>query len=353
LSPKKEILGIDCSRYPTNELVTGVELYTKKIIDGLLASDLPFEIRLYTKQKLPLDFPQTIIDLKKYWTLLGLSQELKRNPIDRLFIPSHTLPYHAPAKSFVTVHGLEASHCPCAYTLHQRILQKTSTHRAVKKSAKLIAVSSAVGEDLQRIYKCPSDKIAVVHHGYNPQEIQTQENKHGKYILSVGRLEARKNQLRLIKAFEKISAEFPEYRLVLAGGKGHGSKEINTAIQNSPVKNKILKLGAVEHSQVLGLMQNAEIFAYPSLAEGFGLPILEAFDAGTAVLTSNTTCLPEIAGSGAVLVNPCSTRHIAQELANLLKDKNLREKNIAEGKKQLQNFSWEKCVAQTRKVLVS
>lgn len=330
-----------------------MELYTKKIVDGILASDLPFEIRLYTREKLPLPFPQTVIKLKKYWTLLGLSQELKRNPVNRLFIPSHTLPAHAPVKSFLTVHGLEASYCPQAYTLREKVLQAQSTRKAVRRCAKLIAVSEAVAKDLQKIYGCPAEKIEVVHHGYDPQKILTQKNDFGKYILSVGRLEVRKNQLRLIKAFEKISAKFPEHKLLLVGGDGHGAKEIHQAIKRSPVRERILAFGAIPHAEVLALLENAEVFAYPSLAEGFGLPVLEAFNAETAVITSCTTCLPEIAVSGAVFVNPCSVNHIAQELAKLLSEPALRAKLIQNGKTQLQKFSWEKCVQETLKILAS
>jgi len=353
VSTKKEILGIDCSRYPTNDYVTGVELYTKKVIDGILQAKLPYEIRLYTREKLPIKYPQTIIKLKKYWTFLGLGRELKRNPVDRLFVPSYALPSHAPAKSFVTVHGLEASYFPKAYSLRQKFLQKQGVRKAIKKCDRIIAVSRSVATDLQKIYKCPPEKIVVVHHGYEPEKITKTENLYGQYILQVGRLETRKNQSNLIRGFEKISPKFPKCKLVLAGGDGYDAKKIKKIIARSPVRDKIILLGAVPHHEALALMQNAAILAYPSLAEGFGLPILEAFGAGVPVLCSDTTCLPEIAGQGAFFVDPFSVKSIAKGLATLLGNESICQKIIADGKAQLQNFSWEKCVQETINILVS
>lgn len=357
---KNEILGIDCSRYPLHTRVTGVELYTKEIIDHLLKLNLPLRIRLYTRTPLPLSGPnieQTVIRRQHLWTRFGLSRELKKRPISRLFIPSHTLPNYAPTKSFVTIHGLEASHFPAAYSTFQHFHQRWSTKHAIQKAHRLIAVSQSVANDLENFYHCPPSKISVIHHGFsasahtpdNPQEFA----EFAPYILSVGRLEQRKNQTRLLQAFARFHHRFPRYRLLLAGPPGHGAQEINELIEELHLADSVIKLGFVPHEKIKNLLAGSTIFAYPSLAEGFGFPVLEAFAANTPVLTSATTCLPEVAGDAALLIDPLSIDKIYQGLLTLTTNDTLRQKLIRKGQTRLADFSWQACAEETAEILLA
>jgi len=368
----KTILGIDASRYPTSDKVTGVEHYTKEIIDGILANadSLGYdEIRFFTRHYLPNlkgeNISQKVIKMRRLWTRVGLTKELKRNPVDALFIPSHTLPENAPEHSFITIHGLESVRFPEAYTRFQRLHQKWSTEKAVKSAERLICVSQSVADDLAEFYACPPEKTAVVHNGFDARCIKG-GRKNGneelileaygiqddeQYILSVGRIEARKNQYRLIQAFAKLKEEYPKLKLILAGPESYKGKSALKLISELGLNDDVNLLGHVSHCDIKHLLSHAQLFAYPSLAEGFGIPILEAFATRTPVLTSNTTALPEIAGDGAVLVDPENVDDIYAGLKKILDSPHLQNELRDAGDKQLKNFSWKKCVDETLEII--
>lgn len=370
MSNSKKIIGIDASRYPLGKNITGVELYTKKIIDGLLSENLNCKIRLYTRQEINFknkNVEQVVIKRKRLWTRIGLSNELLRNPVDTLFIPSHTIPNNAPKKTFVIIHGLEASHFPSAYSHFQRFYQRWSTQKAVKHAYKLIAVSQAVKEDLIKFYKCPKEKIEVVYNGFDGKEftkkISSKKinlvleeygiNPKNPYILNIGRVEERKNQYRLILAFKKFLQKNPDYTLILAGPLGYKGSTIKRITKRLGLKDKVKFLGFVPHQDIKYLLQGCSIFAFPSLAEGFGFPVLEAFASGCPVITSDYSALKETAENSAILINPFSPEEIHQALETLANDDKLRKKLITAGKKQIEKFSWEKCIKETKKIILS
>lgn len=367
------ILGIDCSRYAA-EKPTGVELYTNHIVEGVLAQAdvLGYdEVRLYVKNAQQLEkllylieqsgqkSPQVrLIERPFLWTLLWLSWEMLRRPIDRLFVPSHTLPLIVPPQSVLTVHGVEALLFPQAYSLQQRWYQEFSLWWAKKKGAELVAVSEAVKKDLVRIFQIPEDEIAVVWNGIEKMKneklkMQNQGTTQieGKYLLHVGRLEERKNQLRLIEAFELIAKEYPKLQLVLVGGDGYGAEKIHARVEQSAIKDRFQLTGYLGRDVIQGLMEKAELFVYPSLAEGFGIPILEAFAAGVPVLTSRGSATEEVGGNAVLLCDALSVESIANGLKQLLDDEALRKQKIREGKKRLDLFSWDRCVDETMKIL--
>lgn len=367
------ILGIDCSRYAA-EKPTGVELYTNHLVEGIIlqADTLGYdEIRLYVKNAQQLEkllylietsaqktLQVKLIERPYLWTLLWLSLEMLRRPVDVLFVPSHTLPLVVPGRSILTVHGVEALLFPQAYSLQQRWYQQFSLWWAKKKGAQLIAVSEAVKKDLVRIFQISEEMVKVVWNGVEKvqsSKFKVQSEKtfsiEGKYVLNVGRLEERKNQLRLIEAFEQIAAEFPNLQLVLVGGDGYGAEKIHARVDASPAKERIQLTGYLGRDVVQQLMERAELFVYPSLAEGFGIPILEAFAAGVPVLTSQGSATEEVGGGAVVLCDPLSVESIASALRQLLSDETLCKQKIREGKKRLDLFSWDRCIDETMKIL--
>jgi|CXWL01.1.fsa_nt_gi glycosyltransferase involved in cell wall biosynthesis len=370
------ILGLDCSRYAA-EKPTGVETYTDRVVDGIIARAdlLGFkELRCYVRSAIQVEqllykiekFGQKtvkvkLIERKNLWTLVWLSWEMIRAPVDLLFVPSHTLPFFIPRYSLMTVHGLEALLFPQAYTVTQRLYQRFSIWWGKVQGTKLVAVSEAVKKDLLKFFVMGKDRIQVVYNGFDrvetneksPPVEETKPMIEGDYILNVARLEERKNQLRLIQAFEAIAVEFPELKLVLVGPDGMGAVAIHAAVEKSAVKDRIVVPGYQHRETVQGLMEHAKVFAYPSLAEGFGIPILEAFDAGTPVLTSKGSAMEEIGADAAVYVDPLSVESIAAGLKSLLTDKSLVKKNVESGKKRMELFSWEHCVEGTVAVLKS
>lgn len=161
------------------------------------------------------------------------------------------------------------------------------------------------------------------------------------YILSVGTVEPRKNHLRLIRAFESLVQDTDaDVQLVLAGGPGWKMEEVSRALAASPARERIHTLGFVSEAELADLYAGAQVFAYPSLYEGFGLPVLEAMFAGIPVLTSNVSSLPEVAGTAAVLVDPLSVDQIHNGLARLLRDGELRTQMIERGFRRAREFTW-------------
>ena len=163
-------------------------------------------------------------------------------------------------------------------------------------------------------------------------------------ILFVGALQRRKNIVRLVEAFE---ATAPGWKLVLAGSLGFGAEEILARIERSPRKADIQTPGYVPDAALEELFQSASVFAFPSLDEGFGMPVLDAMASGVPVLTSNASALREVSGDAALLVDPSNVESVATGLRRLTEDQNLRAELIRKGLERSKEFKWENAVEQT------
>ncbi len=186
-------------------------------------------------------------------------------------------------------------------------------------------------------------KVRVVHHGVRalpaPPEMEREP-----MILNVGAIQTRKNIARLVEAFERVDAP---WRLVLAGSNGYGAAEILARIQASPARDRISVLGYVPLGELSALYRRASVFAFPSLDEGFGMPVLEAMAAGAAVLTSDRSALPEVAGDAALLVDPLNVDSIGESLRDLTQNPDLRSDLARRGITRAAQFTWEKAVRET------
>lgn len=229
--------------------------------------------------------------------------------------------------------------------------------RWVQRNAeRVLAISSATAQDITAHLGIDAGRIdtALLARGAGIEgegEAATLHHRLGTkgapYILSVGTLEPRKNQLRLVRAFEALAANFPEVHLVLAGGRGWKCEEIERAILTSPAAQRIHRSGFLSSAELAKAYRQALVFAYPSLYEGFGLPILEAMAAGVPVLTSNVSSMPEVAGDAALLVDPTSTDQIQVALSRLLGEPALRAELARRGREREQLFSWRRCAEAT------
>ena len=166
-------------------------------------------------------------------------------------------------------------------------------------------------------------------------------------ILFVGALQRRKNVARLVQAFEQAA---PEWKLTLAGSLGFGAEEILHLIEHSPRKADIQVLGFVSDAVLETLYSRASVFAFPSLDEGFGMPLLDAMAREVPVLTSSVSAMPEIAGDAALLVDPIDVAAISDGLNKLVNDEALRQQLVRKGLKRSSEFAWEKAVEETWKV---
>ena len=222
---------------------------------------------------------------------------------------------------------------------------------AAERSDLIIAVSRFTADQVASILKVEGSRIRVVYHGITPppQPVKRENKPRNKaskkqMVLFVGAIQTRKNVLRLVKAFERTK---PGWKLVLAGSLGYGAKEIIDAIESSPRRSDIELPGYVSRETLEQLYREASVFAFPSLDEGFGLPVLDAMARGVAVLTSDRSALAEIAGRAALLVDPGSADAIATGLQALMDSRGLRSDLIRRGLAHSARFSWQTAVEET------
>jgi glycosyltransferase involved in cell wall biosynthesis len=215
---------------------------------------------------------------------------------------------------------------------------------AAERSDLIITVSRFTAGQVEELLKVESARIRVIPHGAKPRLSVAQPVKREQMILFVGALQRRKNIVRLVEAFEGTA---PGWKLVLAGSLGFGAEEILARIERSPRKADIQTPGYVPNTTLEELFQRASVFAFPSLDEGFGMPILDAMANGVPVLTSNASALQEVSGDAALLVDPLDVASIADGLRTLTEDQSLRDELTRKGLDHCKEFTWEKSVEQT------
>jgi glycosyltransferase involved in cell wall biosynthesis len=264
------------------------------------------------------------------------------------------------------VHDLGYHTFPGAHGWQQRLYLNFGTRWSTAAATRVIAISRCTATDLQRVIGVSPSKVRVVHEGANtlplptPQQIAALKERYGlhkPYALYVGTLQPRKNLARLITAYEQLCArgnshfDLIDFDLVLAGKAGWLSETIVSQARQSRYASRIHLTGYVADGDLSALMAGACLFAFPSLYEGFGLPVLEAQAIGVPVMTAKGSSLPEIAGDAALYVDPTNVEAIAQAMLRLSQDDTLRQELIAKGHRNVQRFSWEKAAAETLAVL--
>lgn len=217
--------------------------------------------------------------------------------------------------------------------------------RAAENSDLIITVSEFTAKQVHDVLGFPETRIRVVPHGVRMAPGRKTSGTREKSILFVGALQTRKNVIRIVEAFEAISCD---WRLILAGStSGYGADQILRRIESSHSRDRIEVTGYIDGIHLQKLYSAASIFAFPSMAEGFGMPVLEAMASGIPVITSNNSALAEVAGGAAYLVNPGSTGEITEALKRLTEDSELREALRDLGLERASQFSWQSAVRET------
>lgn len=215
---------------------------------------------------------------------------------------------------------------------------------AAERSDLIIAVSSFTARQVEQLLHVEPARIRVIPHGTRPLPPESNPAKREQMILFVGAIQRRKNVVRLVQAFEGVASG---WKLVLAGSLGFGADEALARIERSPRKNDIHVLGYVPEPAMEDLYRRASVFAFPSLDEGFGMPLLDAMARGVPILTSNVSAMPEVTGDAALLVDPSDVLSVTQGLWKLTTDEALRADLILRGLRRSGQFSWEKAVGET------
>jgi glycosyltransferase involved in cell wall biosynthesis len=283
-------------------------------------------------------------------------------PIDLFHSPDFTLPpVRRGTRTLLTVHDLSFIRDPESATPVLRHYLNAVVPRSVARADHVLADSQATRADLVELYRTPAEKISVLYSGVHesfrpvtdPATLAAVRARYGlgdaPFVLAVGTLQPRKNYVRLIQAFAAISNLQPltsNLHLVIAGGKGWRYDAIFAEVEKLGLRDRVLFPGFVADADLPALYSAARVLAYPSIYEGFGLPMLEAMACGTPVVTSTASCMPEVAGDAALLVPPTDVDALAAALDRALTDEALRADLIAKGRARARQFSWAKSAQQ-------
>jgi glycosyltransferase involved in cell wall biosynthesis len=375
-SPEKNI-AVDL-RSLHSSYFSGVESYTIKVLEQLLTKDRDHVYKLYYNGFKPKQFSSFHFINAEYIQTripnrllhLGLKflgwPKLERlmGGCDVLVMPNwNTWAVGALTRVVLTVHDLSPQLLPEYYNLKARLWHRyLNVPKLIKRADQLIAVSDFTKNSLMKHYGIPDEKITVArpgvdHENYRPnltiprlREVRNSYRLPGDFVLYVGTIEPRKNLERLLQAFEALKEPL---HLVIAGKLGWKYDRLLWRIRNSPKRRQIHLLGYVPEADKPYILKLARMLVWPSLYEGFGMPIIEAMAVGTPVLTSNVSSLPEVAGDAALLVNPYATGEITAGIATLHTNEPVRQQYIAKGLERSQEFTWEKCAQVIKSVLSS
>ncbi|HEX8682152.1 MAG TPA: WecB/TagA/CpsF family glycosyltransferase [Ardenticatenaceae bacterium] len=357
-------IAIDASR-ATRARRTGTENYARQTIERLVVAERGLGVRwtLFFQDdpgEWLADLPhveRVVLPAPRLWTYTALAPALLRLRPDAFWEPAHVLPPTVPLAgipSLVTVHDLGYEHFPEAHTAAQRRYLQLSTRYHARAATRIAADSAATRRDLVNLYGANPAKIEVVPLGVDhttfrpvtdPNRLAAVRQRYGtgeRFLLYVGTLQPRKNLPRLVRAFASIARDFPDVTLVLAGGQGWLNDDLQREIETLGLSGRVRRPGYVEEADLPALVSAADALVFPSLFEGFGLPVLEAMACGTPVLTSNTSSLPEVAGEAAILVDPTSEHQVADGMRLLLTQPTLRAALHERGLAQAQHFTWER-----------
>jgi glycosyltransferase involved in cell wall biosynthesis len=267
-----------------------------------------------------------------------------------------TAPRYPNAPLVFTIHDLTMFENPEFYRPWVRVRLQQAIRPAIERARLLVCISDCVRNEIQQRFNVSPERLVVVHHGVHSRFRRIEDARQlvserlgitRPYLLFTGQMKLRKNIFRLIEAFALLRARGLDLDLVLVGRRGDTTEGMDELIDRCKVREHILELGHAADDLLPLLYSAAEAFVFPSLHEGFGLPVLEAMACGTPVLSSNLSALPEIAGDAALLVDPTRTEAIVDGMQQLLENSSLRAKLIESGYSRARQFSWEACAQNT------
>jgi glycosyltransferase involved in cell wall biosynthesis len=377
----EESLAVGVDIFPFFERMTGVGWYEWNLLARLPEVDPQVELRLYAHtfgapdEPPPPLLPTTLrsrfrfhhmpqgflLPVRPTMSLLRLIAEpvlLFLDGNDVFFAPNFFVPrrHLAAVRSLVpTVHDLAFLRLP--HTVQRETLDNLHRHLpgVLFAADALIAVSAATAGDLEGMAGVSPRRVHVIHEGVDPSFFAASSSPpHGlppRYLLFVSTLEPRKNVVNLLEGFARAAAKGYPGELLLVGRWGWHTEAAQQALERSPVRRRIHHLDYLDREALASVMRGAEALVFPSLLEGFGLPVVEAMACGVPVIVSTASSLPEVAGEAGLYVNPASPAEIASAIVRLATDGKLRDSLSRAGQERARRFSWEETARATAAVL--
>lgn len=279
---------------------------------------------------------------------IWLPYRAKQCKLDVLHSINNVIPFGYSGRKIVTILDMTAFVQPKRFGYIKKIFLKSLVPWSAREADVVITISNYVKKQIIEICSVHPSKVVTAYCGADDKKHQLvpsapQFTLPPKYLLFIGTLEPGKNIVRLIQAYQQVLRGGPEdLKLVIAGRKGWLYGDIFSEVERLNLRDKVLFLGKITNDGIIHVLKHAAIFVFPSLDEGFGLPVLEAMSAGCPVVTSNISALPEITGTAAVLVNPHDVNSIANGVRKILDEQDLAKELIQKGKTQADKFTWDR-----------
>ncbi|MGD0352431.1 MAG: glycosyltransferase family 1 protein [Dehalococcoidia bacterium] len=354
---------------PLGEKPTGVQTYVLNILKLLASIDrtnnytiqgtqfskieLGIESNKFRIEKIPR--PKILRLIWRLWHRIGFDVQLSLGKPDLFLSTDVALPLYCPSPAIAIVYDIIPLIVEGTYPWYARAIFEKYISHTVKNADAIVAISQSTRNDLIHRLGAKPEKIHVIYPGYDdsvfkpevqPNKVKSTMRKFNiphKYILYAGTLQTNKNIPRLIEAFALLKKErrLP-HKLVMVGKKSFGHEAVSRAIDKFAIHDEVILAGYVQHEELPLLMNGADVFVFPSLHEGFGIPPLEAMACGTPVITSNASSLPEAVGDAGILVDPYNIQEIAEAMYRVISDSNLREQMRRKGLERARLFSWHK-----------
>lgn len=357
-------IGYDAKRLFNN--FTGLGNYSRFIVGGIhdffpqediflftpKAKDHP-EVNVFKEAAFTTVLPAsllTTLKLGSYWRSFLLQQEAKRHRLDLYHGLSHELPrgISSVTKSVVTIHDLIFLRFPQFYKPIDRWIYTTKIEYACKEADCIVAISEQTKNDLVEFLNVPAEKIRVVYQGCHPtfnrkfsreqqNQIKAKYRLPDHFLLNVGTIESRKNALLILQALEELG-DATSISLVIVGRPTHYLDTLKKFAEQNNLSNRIHYLHTVSFADLPAIYQLSKAFVYPSLFEGFGIPLVEAITCNTPVITSTGSCFSEAAGPDSLYVAPSDAKALATAINRVLSDSSFRERSVLQSKQFIQKF---------------
>lgn len=291
------------------------------------------------------------------WFNFKVAPQLKKRKIDVFFSPEGFTPHLTKVPTVITIHDLAYVHFPQQIDKTNLFYYRKYQPLFAKKARSILTVSEYTRQDIIEQYRIPDEKIKVVYNAANDayvplspeekQEVKKQHTSGREYFLFVGALHPRKNIINMLKAFVQFKRRQQSgMKLVIVGRMAWMTGEIEEAKRRMPYREDVIWLGYQEVAELSKIVGAAYTLLYPSLFEGFGIPIIEAMACGVPSIVSNTSSMPEIAGSAALLCDPTDIKDIAEQMGKMYKDEALHQLLSANCRREIRRFDWDRSAAE-------
>lgn len=354
----------------------GIGRYTRELLHALVNEENGYVYRIFAAratQTLPIAEPIPTADnvyfrqlpLSPHWLYriwyrlrLPLPVQLFTGAVDLFHSPDFVLPpVLGNTPTILTVHDLSFAFYPETFTTALVNYLERVVPWSVRRATHVLADSESTRRDLIRLYGTPGQKITVLYSGVHERFSLTPDERalgevrkkyevgDAPFVFTVGTLQPRKNTQLLIRAFRAVAAQ-TDHNLIIAGGRGWLYEKMLAEVDRQGLQGRVRFVGFVDDDDLPALYSAASLFVFPSLYEGFGLPLLEAMASGTAVISSNASSLPEVAGDAAVQISPQDEEAWTEAMLRLIRNHRLREQLVTAGRRQAQRFRWSRAAQQ-------